>query len=171
MKYLPSQLIYFFQNKTMRMNLRKLSKFLAVIAVTITIYSILFHFIMEYEGRQFSWITGFYWTLTVMSTLGFGDITFNANYYYRDDYLIFETSDLIQQDAYGMVNLSARWESVSGNWYGGLHVKNLTDEEYLVGGYDFVTRDEDGNYGPGLGGDTTPIGYYGDPRTGHLTVG
>jgi len=76
MKYLPSQLIYFFQNKTMRMNLRKLSKFLAVIAVTITIYSILFHFIMEYEGRQFSWITGFYWTLTVMSTLGFGDITF-----------------------------------------------------------------------------------------------
>ncbi len=101
----------------------------------------------------------------------FGDITFNANYYYRDDYLIFETSDLIQQDAYGMVNLSARWESVSGNWYGGLHVKNLTDEEYLVGGYDFVTRDEDGNYGPGLGGDTTLIGYYGDPRTVHLTVG
>jgi len=76
MKYLPSQLIYFFQNTTMRMNLRKLNKFLAVIAVTITIYSILFHFIMEYEGRQFSWITGFYWTLTVMSTLGFGDITF-----------------------------------------------------------------------------------------------
>lgn len=76
MKYLPSQLIYFFQNKTMGMNLRKLSKFLAVIAVTITIYSILFHYIMEYEGRQFSWITGFYWTLTVMSTLGFGDITF-----------------------------------------------------------------------------------------------
>lgn len=53
----------------------------------------------------------------------FGDISFNANYYYRDDYLIFETSDLIQQDAYGMVNLSARWESVEGDWYAGLHVK------------------------------------------------
>ena len=102
---------------------------------------------------------------------GFGDITFNANYYYRDDYLLFETSDLIQQDAYGMVNLSARWESLEGDWYAGLHVKNLTDEEYLVGGYDFVTRDEDGNFGPGLGGDTTLIGYYGDPRTVHLTVG
>lgn len=34
---------------------------------------------MEYEGRQYSWISGFYWTLTVMSTLGFGDITFTSD--------------------------------------------------------------------------------------------
>jgi Trk K+ transport system NAD-binding subunit len=79
MKYLPSQLIYFSQNKTMRKNLRSLGTFMAVIAAAIFIYSILFHFIMEYEGRQFSWITGFYWTLTVMSTLGFGDITFTSD--------------------------------------------------------------------------------------------
>jgi Trk K+ transport system NAD-binding subunit len=79
MKYLPSQLIYFVQNKTMRKNLRNLIKFLAVIVATIIVYSILFHFIMEYEGKQFSWITGFYWTLTVMSTLGFGDITFTSD--------------------------------------------------------------------------------------------
>ncbi|MCK5503713.1 MAG: two pore domain potassium channel family protein, partial [Thermodesulfovibrionia bacterium] len=79
MKYVPSQLIYFFQNKTMKKNLRNLSKFLFVIAVAIMIYTILFHFIMEYEGRQHSWITGFYWTLTVMSTLGFGDITFESD--------------------------------------------------------------------------------------------
>ncbi|MDJ0818733.1 MAG: NAD-binding protein [Desulfobacterales bacterium] len=79
MKYLPSQLLYLFQNKAMRKDIGKLSKFLAVIAVTVTIYSILFHFIMEFEGRQFSWTTGFYWTLTVMSTLGFGDITFASD--------------------------------------------------------------------------------------------
>ncbi len=79
MKFLPSQLLYFCQNKAMRKNLRNLSKFLAVIAAAITVYSILFHFIMAYEGRQFSWITGFYWTLTVMSTLGFGDITFTSD--------------------------------------------------------------------------------------------
>jgi len=79
MKYVPSQLIYFIHNKTMRKNLRNLIKFLVVIAVTIIIYSVLFHFIMEYEGRQFTWITGFYWTLTVMSTLGFGDITFTSD--------------------------------------------------------------------------------------------
>ncbi|MDM7859849.1 TonB-dependent receptor [Alteromonas sp. ASW11-36] len=100
-----------------------------------------------------------------------GDFVFNANYYRRDDYLIFETSDLIQQDAYGMVNLSVSWESVEGDWYASLHGKNLTDEEYVIGGYDFVTRNDDGTLGAGLGGDTTLIGYYGDPRTIHLTVG
>lgn len=100
-----------------------------------------------------------------------GDFIFNAGYYYRDDYLLFETSDLLEQDGYGMVNLSVRWESMDGQWYAGLHGKNLTDEEYLVGGYDFVTRTDDGGFGPGLGGDTTLIGYYGDPRTVHLTVG
>jgi Trk K+ transport system NAD-binding subunit len=39
----------------------------------------LFHYIMAWEGRSYSWITGFYWTLTVMSTLGFGDITFESD--------------------------------------------------------------------------------------------
>ncbi|MBT0588074.1 TonB-dependent receptor [Alteromonas oceanisediminis] len=102
---------------------------------------------------------------------GIGDIVFNANYYYRDDYLIFETSDLIQQEGYGLVNVSASWESMDGSWFASLHGKNLTDKEYVIGGYDFVTQNEDGTLGPGLGGDTTLIGYYGDPRTVHLTVG
>ncbi len=79
MKSLPSQLIYFVRNKTMRKNLWKLSQFLMVIFVTITVYSVIFHLIMEHEGRQYSWVTGFYWTLTVMSTLGFGDITFSTD--------------------------------------------------------------------------------------------
>jgi hypothetical protein len=34
---------------------------------------------MLYEDRKYSWITGFYWTLTVMSTLGFGDVTFASD--------------------------------------------------------------------------------------------
>jgi Trk K+ transport system NAD-binding subunit len=34
---------------------------------------------MALEGKDHSWITGFYWTLTVMSTLGFGDITFHSD--------------------------------------------------------------------------------------------
>jgi Trk K+ transport system NAD-binding subunit len=79
MKYLTSQLLYFLQSKTIKKNIRILVKFLLVIFVTIILYSILFHFIMEYEGRQYSWITGFYWTMTVMSTLGFGDITFTGD--------------------------------------------------------------------------------------------
>jgi len=45
----------------------------------VTIYSTLFHYVMMWEGRNYSWMTGLYWTLTVMSTLGFGDITFQTD--------------------------------------------------------------------------------------------
>ena len=31
------------------------------------------------EEQEHSWLTGFYWTLTVMTTLGFGDITFHSD--------------------------------------------------------------------------------------------
>jgi len=75
-KFLPSQLLYFFQGAGTRRNVARLLKFIAVLVVLASIYSVLFHVIMEYEGRYFSWLTGLYWTLTVMSTLGFGDITF-----------------------------------------------------------------------------------------------
>ncbi len=57
--------------------MRILIRFLLALAIMVTVYSILFHYIMAYEGQDFSWVTGFYWTLTVMSTLGFGDITFH----------------------------------------------------------------------------------------------
>ena len=76
MKFLPSQLLYFFQSAGTRRNVGRLLKFIAVLMVLAAIYSVLFHVIMKYEGRDFSWLTGLYWTLTVMSTLGFGDITF-----------------------------------------------------------------------------------------------
>jgi len=60
-------------------NVRVLMKFVMILAVMITVYSILFHFLMLLENQKFSWITGFYWSLTVMSTLGFGDITFTSD--------------------------------------------------------------------------------------------
>lgn len=101
-----------------------------------------------------------------------GSFIFNANYYYRDDYILFETDDLLMQEGYGLLNLSVMWESNEGDWYAALHGKNLGNEKYLVGGYSFVgAPDASGNYTAGLGGDTTLIGYFGDPRTVHLTVG
>lgn len=79
MKYLPALLVYFFQNKATKRNFVNLAKFFGFLATVVLLYSILFHLIMLYEGRNHSWITGFYWTLTVMSTLGFGDITFKTD--------------------------------------------------------------------------------------------
>ena len=62
-----------------RRNLRVVARFVLVLTVMITIYSVGFHLVMQREGQEYSWLTGFYWTLTVMSTLGFGDITFHTD--------------------------------------------------------------------------------------------
>ena len=78
MKYLLGQFIHVLTGRNER-NIRMLIKFLLILATMITIYSVLFHFIMILENKEFSWITGFYWSLTVMSTLGFGDITFTSD--------------------------------------------------------------------------------------------
>ncbi len=79
MKALTTVLTAFLENQTSRRNLLALLRLLLVLAVIVTIFSILFHVIMEMEGQKHSWLTGFYWTLTVMSTLGFGDITFDSD--------------------------------------------------------------------------------------------
>ena len=79
MKFLFTQLLYFFQHKTARRNLTTLWKFFGFLLLIICIYSVCFHLLMMYEDRYYTWITGFYWTMTVMSTLGFGDITFHSD--------------------------------------------------------------------------------------------
>lgn len=78
MKSLPV-FIYFLNNRTTKRNFFVLSKFIAFLIILVSLYSVLFHLLMLYEGREYSWITGFYWSLTVMSTLGFGDITFQTD--------------------------------------------------------------------------------------------
>ncbi len=79
MKSLLPELLFFAQNKTTRRNAVILLNFLGFLFLIICLYSVLFHALMMYEGRYYSWVTGFYWTLTVMSTLGFGDITFHSD--------------------------------------------------------------------------------------------
>ncbi|MGA7279282.1 MAG: NAD-binding protein [Desulfocapsaceae bacterium] len=79
MKFLFTQLLFFFQHKTTKRNLVVLSKFFAFLILIVCVYSVLFHLLMMYEDRYYSWVTGFYWTMTVMSTLGFGDITFHTD--------------------------------------------------------------------------------------------
>lgn len=79
MKSFPTHLYYFLRNRPARRNVINLMRFFGILAGLVTLYSILFHYIMAFEGRSYSWITGFYWTLTVMSTLGFGDITFESD--------------------------------------------------------------------------------------------
>jgi voltage-gated potassium channel len=80
MKFLIPHLYFLLKERPNRVNIANLLRFVALLAGLITLYSVAFHYIMAYEGRdEHSWITGFYWTLTVMSTLGFGDITFDSD--------------------------------------------------------------------------------------------
>lgn len=79
MKFLPSQLLYLLDDGEAKRNLTALARFLLVLTFTIGLFSFIFHVIMVYEGQDHSWLTGLYWTLTVMSTLGFGDITFHSD--------------------------------------------------------------------------------------------
>ena len=79
MKSLTAIIIALLGDRTNRYNLVALIKLTVVLLTLVLIYSVLFHVIMEWEGQDHSWITGLYWTLTVMSTLGFGDITFETD--------------------------------------------------------------------------------------------
>jgi len=79
MKYLPSIFTTVFSGKMGKQNVRLLLRYIFVLALLISFYSIIFHYLMAAEGQKHSWITGFYWVLVVMSTLGFGDITFTSD--------------------------------------------------------------------------------------------
>ncbi|OFE11081.1 ligand-gated channel protein [Pseudohongiella acticola] len=103
-----------------------------------------------------------------------GDIVFTGNYSYRSEYSLTELGNVLEQEGYGIVNLGVSWTSADGKLSLGLHGKNLTDEEFLVGNYAFLGAADPSlpnGYAPGLGGDTTLIGYYGAPRTVSLSLG
>jgi len=87
---------------------------------------------------------------------GWGELNFVPAAAYRGDMQMFETAaPLLDQEAYWLIDASLVWSSEDDRYRVGLHGKNLTDEEYRVGGYNFP--------GPVLG--DSVIGFYGPPRT------
>ena len=79
MKFLVSQMAALVKSGQQKANTRLMVRFLFILLGFFATFTVLFHFLMAYEGQTHSWITGLYWTLTVMSTLGFGDITFTSD--------------------------------------------------------------------------------------------
>jgi Trk K+ transport system NAD-binding subunit len=63
----------------LRRQLAPFVSYVALLVAVVLLYGWLFHVIMAWEGQEHSWFTGVYWALTVMSTLGFGDITFETD--------------------------------------------------------------------------------------------
>lgn len=60
-------------------NVRLLVALLLGFVALVALYSSVFHVLMEREGQTHSWPTAVYWTLVTMTTLGFGDITFESD--------------------------------------------------------------------------------------------
>jgi len=62
-----------------RGNLATLAGLIGLLVAIVLLYTFLFHAIMRHEGRTYSWLTGVYWTLQTMSTLGYGDVVFEGD--------------------------------------------------------------------------------------------
>lgn len=92
--------------------------------------------------------------------VGMGQLLLIADYSYRDDTYIFETPTAVDQEAYSLYNASAVLYVDNSNWRFALHGRNLGDEEYRTGGYNF----------PGAVFDNTITGFYGDPKTWTLSA-
>lgn len=60
-------------------NTRALLRFALTLGLLVTSCAIIFQLLMAYEGQHHSFVTGLYWTLSTMSTLGYGDITFTTD--------------------------------------------------------------------------------------------
>jgi len=67
------------QRAERRRQLKTMLLLLGVFVAMVAAFSTVFHELMDREGRSYSWATSVYWTLTTMTTLGFGDITFESD--------------------------------------------------------------------------------------------
>jgi Trk K+ transport system NAD-binding subunit len=79
MKSIAAQILILTRQRRTQRNLKVLAWFMAVLVALMAVNTVLFHIIMEYEGQEHSWLSGLYWVLVTMSTLGFGDITFKSD--------------------------------------------------------------------------------------------
>ncbi len=79
MKTISAELAYFLRGRA-RQNLKVLLYYCGFLLLLILVYASLFRYLMLHlEGREYSFIAGVYWAITVMTTLGFGDITFHTD--------------------------------------------------------------------------------------------
>ncbi|WP_298747423.1 TonB-dependent receptor [uncultured Brevundimonas sp.] len=97
-----------------------------------------------------------YFGLTWRGDVAGGELAVTPSVSYRGDSSMFEfPNPILDQQAYSLVDLSVVWTDPTDRYTLGLHGKNLTDETYRVGGYNF----------PGAFFDNSIIGFYGPPRT------
>jgi iron complex outermembrane receptor protein len=102
-----------------------------------------------------------YLGLTWTTPLVGGELAVTPSLSYRAEYSQFEFANaLLDEDGYTLVDLGAVWNSPNGRWQAALYGRNLTNEEYKIGGYNF----------PGALFDDSVLAFYGPPRTFSASV-
>ena len=79
MRLLPAEFHALLRSIRRHGGIRALVTLALVLVVLAVTFTLMFHLLMLREGQEHSLLTGLYWTLTVMSTLGFGDVTFSGD--------------------------------------------------------------------------------------------
>ena len=96
--------------------------------------------------------------LPVMGRAGRVSLIGSASF--KDDTSQFEFTTPLDQPAYTIYDASVLWTSANNKIRAGIHGKNLSNERYRTGGYNFPT----------LGFEGTLTAFYGNPRTVSATL-
>ena len=98
---------------------------------------------------------------TMSSEFAGGTLSFTPSVALRSDAQFFElATPALDPDGYFLVDASAGWTAPNDKIRLSVNLRNLTDEQYRVGGYNF----------PGALFGNSIIGYYGAPRTATFNV-
>lgn len=143
MKFIASELAYFVRGRA-RQNLRVLAGYIGFLIALIFAYSYIFTVLMrELEGRDYSLIAGLYWTITAMTTLGYGDITFNSDpgFLFSVVVTLSGVIFLLIVLPFGIISLFlAPWIDSRLRYRPTLNVPETMREHVLICGIDAVTR-------------------------------
>lgn len=77
-RFLPKKPLHYLNRITSKRNALLLLNISFGLIVLIITYSVFFHVFMFLENREFNWISGLYWTIASITTVGYGDIVFNS---------------------------------------------------------------------------------------------
>lgn len=141
---LPVNEFAFFLRGQARKNLKLLVLYFVFLAFLVILYAALFMVLMEYlEGRHYSFVTGVYWAIVSMTTLGYGDIVFTTDSGFLFSALVTFSGVIFMLILlpFGMISLFlAPWIEQSLRY----RPKSQLNEDYrdhvIIFGYDSITR-------------------------------